>query len=578
MNKKEKIVYYCDGMKFFGESMIKNLGYRVYNPQTDIDKEVFFEGLYFEQDYAIFEKHKGGGIVYWNGSDAIRLTKNPKWIEIVKAKKVRHLCQSKITTDILLSVGITSEHYPIFFGDIDKYDICYKHSTTPQVFMNAHPGREAEYGVDIIEGIAPRLPDVKFHIYGTERKTENPNVIYHGWVDEKIMDEEIKEYQCVIKGAYDGVSQTMSKAGFMGLYAITLGGNDFARSAKTQDEIVNLINDVRKQEQPNLGFRNSLLQFYRMTGRSYDPKISVSMIVKDEEVMIEEALKTVCDFDELVIVDTGSTDKTIEICKKYTDKVYTDYKWEDDFSKARNVSKSRCTGDWILIVDADETLDSTVEEVRSSVKLAEKMGAHFIDTNVNSKGAVDTGKNQRIFKNIPEIQWYAKAHNYLGDTTRPVRPVYTSEVTVSFGYSPAHKKDPERTFRILRKAVDENPELVRERYYLAREYYYKNKHKKCISELKKYFKKANWPPEVAEAYNMMANCYWIIGGAENAEKARNACVMAIKFNPDWHEPFELLSEMYHSPRKEVWIKHAQICQDNGVLFVRKRKYPVDDKV
>ena len=76
-------------------------------------------------------------------------------------------------------------------------------------------------------------------------------------------------------------------------------------------------------------------------------KLSIYGIVKNEEVMLEEMLQSIQRADEIVICDTGSTDKTIEIAKKYTDKVYTDFIWCDDFSKARNHALEKCTGEWM---------------------------------------------------------------------------------------------------------------------------------------------------------------------------------------------------------------------------------------
>ena len=90
-------------------------------------------------------------------------------------------------------------------------------------------------------------------------------------------------------------------------------------------------------------------------------KISASMIVKNEENNLARCIKSFYNIvDELIIIDTGSTDDTKQIAAKYTDKIY-DYKWEEedglgDFSKARNYGLSKCSGDYILWMDADEEL------------------------------------------------------------------------------------------------------------------------------------------------------------------------------------------------------------------------------
>ena len=84
--------------------------------------------------------------------------------------------------------------------------------------------------------------------------------------------------------------------------------------------------------------------------------ISLCMIVKDEENVIERCLKSVKGiFDEIIIVDTGSSDSTKKIVSKYTDKIY-DYKWNNDFSEARNYSFSKATCDYIMWLDADDVL------------------------------------------------------------------------------------------------------------------------------------------------------------------------------------------------------------------------------
>lgn len=99
--------------------------------------------------------------------------------------------------------------------------------------------------------------------------------------------------------------------------------------------------------------------------------ISLCMIVKNEERVLARCLDSLIGLmDEIIIVDTGSTDKTKEIAKKYTDKVY-DFAWVDDFSAARNFSFSKATMDYIYVADADEVLD---EENRAEFqKLKEAM-------------------------------------------------------------------------------------------------------------------------------------------------------------------------------------------------------------
>lgn len=90
--------------------------------------------------------------------------------------------------------------------------------------------------------------------------------------------------------------------------------------------------------------------------------ISIALIVKNEEKNLKRcllSLKPLTDAIpcEVIVVDTGSIDKTVEIAKEFKGKVYN-FTWINDFSAARNFCMSKCTGDWMLYLDADEALDS----------------------------------------------------------------------------------------------------------------------------------------------------------------------------------------------------------------------------
>ena len=98
------------------------------------------------------------------------------------------------------------------------------------------------------------------------------------------------------------------------------------------------------------------------------PTISASLIIKNEQEMLPKCLKSIKGVDEIVICDTGSEDKSIEIAKEFGAKVYTDYKWNDHFSEARNESKKHCTGDWLLIIDGDEVLQTSIPTIREMLE------------------------------------------------------------------------------------------------------------------------------------------------------------------------------------------------------------------
>ena len=94
--------------------------------------------------------------------------------------------------------------------------------------------------------------------------------------------------------------------------------------------------------------------------------ISLCMIVRDEEETIARCLETVEKIvDEIIVVDTGSVDRTKEIVEKYTSNIY-DFQWIDDFAAARNFSFSKATQEYILWLDADDVL---LEDAQEALKL-----------------------------------------------------------------------------------------------------------------------------------------------------------------------------------------------------------------
>ena len=258
-----KIVYYSDGMKHFGENMVKSMGFKRYDPNTDREKEVFFQGLYYEVDYQTFAEHRGKRTLYWNGSDVLRTIMNGPWLWLIKSCPARHLCHSYWQQEVLRRLGIEVEIYPIFFGDLSQFQECFKASKTPQVFVTSHNSRGEEYGVDVIEEVAPSVPDITFHVYGAEDDTRNDNVIYHGWVNEEIMDKEIEQYQGAIKGGSDGISITLIKSIMMGQYPISFKKIKGVWHAPDKESFIKQLNRLKDQTEPNYRLRKMYLNHFK---------------------------------------------------------------------------------------------------------------------------------------------------------------------------------------------------------------------------------------------------------------------------------------------------------------------------
>ena len=149
--------------------------------------------------------------------------------------------------------------------------------------------------------------------------------------------------------------------------------------------------------------------------------ISLCMITKNEEKHLEQCLDSVKDIvDEVVIVDSGSTDKTKEIGKKFCDmrvssrtrsqvtaKIF-DFKWSDDFSEARHESLKHATKDWILVLDADEIINKDdLEKIKEIVKDNENDAFLFLQKNYSNDASVAGFVNESHKKdNKAYTGWY----------------------------------------------------------------------------------------------------------------------------------------------------------------------------
>ena len=295
-------------------------------------------------------------------------------------------------------------------------------------------------------------------------------------------------------------------------------------------------------------------------------KITAALIVKNEEEMLAAALDSVRGVDEIVVCDTGSEDNTVEVAKRYTDKVSTDYKWEDSFAKARNrvLSEVSEDTDWIVSIDADETIDFSIERLREILK--DVKDEVFIDCTVVSTNGKTSNKFPRIFKFDPNVRWYGVAHNYLRDVKK--RGTYrkaVKELRFVYGYSPAHKKDPDRTLRILSKAVEADPTLGRERFYLAREYYYRKQWEEAIKHYDEYIKVSKHLAEKNDAWVMRAYCLANLG---RHSEACDSAWEALKYNANFKEALEFIGNHMDSVNKERWHSFSKLADNRNVLFVR----------
>lgn len=195
--------------------------------------------------------------------------------------------------------------------------------------------------------------------------------------------------------------------------------------------------------------------------------LSACLIVKNEAANLERCLASLTGLvDEIVVVDTGSTDGTIEIAEGFGAKIGR-HKWNDDFAAARNASLDLATGNWALWIDADETIDPSSAPMVREALMRPQFGGYFVRL-VNYM-TDEIGADQyvhtaiRLFRLMPGVRFVSRIHeqvlpslNELGLVTATLGGVFLHH----YGYAPTamqERKKVQRTVSMLRKEVEEFP-------------------------------------------------------------------------------------------------------------------------
>ncbi|MGB9791642.1 MAG: tetratricopeptide repeat-containing glycosyltransferase family 2 protein [Thermacetogeniaceae bacterium] len=204
------------------------------------------------------------------------------------------------------------------------------------------------------------------------------------------------------------------------------------------------------------------------------PTIGLVMIVRDEEENLTACLESVRGVvDEIVIVDTGSRDRTVEIARRYTDCVYN-YPWDDDFSAARNYAIERSSCDWLLSMDADEELGGSCGDLRTLVDEAGGYEAFFLplyNQEAYYPGGYTVFPVLRLFRNLPDYRFQGKIHEQL-IVKRPEAVGVAEHPVIWHKLSPPKKRNQKRgrNLALLRRAVLEEPDNCFLHYYLGVEW------------------------------------------------------------------------------------------------------------
>ncbi|MDD3225246.1 MAG: glycosyltransferase [Clostridium sp.] len=232
--------------------------------------------------------------------------------------------------------------------------------------------------------------------------------------------------------------------------------------------------------------------------------ISLCMIVKNEEAMLGRCLKSVEHLvDEMIIVDTGSTDATVKIAKNFGAKVFF-YKWNDSFSNARNFALEKATKDWILIMDADDKFEK--EDTNKLLNLVNdkisNTNAYFLETicyagdKPNSNFVINL--NIRLIRNRRGYKFVGNIHEQIipgkGDLGRPDAMKNADIRFHHYGYlnKVIQSKDKrKRNMNLIQKELDENPNNSFMLFSMGNEYYAMQNYQEALKYYMKSYEKFN---------------------------------------------------------------------------------------
>ena len=196
------------------------------------------------------------------------------------------------------------------------------------------------------------------------------------------------------------------------------------------------------------------------------PRLSVCLIVKNEEKFLAQCLRSVREIaQQIIVVDTGSTDSTVNIAKDLGAEVYS-FKWCDDFSAARNVALEHATGDWILILDADEEIPA--EQHPKLLADLKDSGVAACRLPLVNRGQEANGRNfvPRLFRNAPGVYFFGRIHEQVFPSLMPLCKSWglgtamgTAEI-MHHGYTKEMMQDRNkvgRNLKLLQQANEESP-------------------------------------------------------------------------------------------------------------------------
>lgn len=223
-------------------------------------------------------------------------------------------------------------------------------------------------------------------------------------------------------------------------------------------------------------------------------EISLCMIVKNEEKVLARCLDSIVDLmDEIIIVDTGSTDQTKKIARQYTDQIY-DFEWVQDFSAARNFAFSKATKEYIYTADADEVLDEENHRRFAELKQVLLPEIEMVQMKYGNQLSHGTAYNfdeeyrPKLFRRLREWTWIEPVHEQV--RLDPV--IFDSDIVITHKPHDNHAK---RDFAVFQKYIREGKRLSKRLHHMYAMELYISGDEEDLAEAEPFFASAAVDPE-----------------------------------------------------------------------------------
>lgn len=276
---------------------------------------------------------------------------------------------------------------------------------------------------------------------------------------------------------------------------------------------------------------------------------SLCMIVKDEEKTLARCLNSVKEImDEIIIVDTGSSDRTREVAARFTDKIFA-FPWSDDFSAARNYSFGRASMDYIMWLDADDIVlpGDAVKLKTLKGELADQVNVVMMRYNTvfdEQGNVVFSYSRERLVKRTCRFQWREPVHEYIETCGQYLN----ADIAVTHA-RPADRPGSNRNIQIYEHIIASGQELsARGIYYYARELKDNERWEDAVRRFEQFLDEGRgWVEDNISACGELARCYLAL---QNEGKALAAMLRSFDFD---------------TPR-------AEICCQIAYLFMNRLDY------